>query len=422
MADDVNIPAAPFPLRRQLPSDVVVRSSSWIAAYRNYPVFSAPWLWRRTMLFGAGAFAIGFAQSVLTWHLVDRATAALFTICVVLIWEVIVTAGPALATLVRHRQLPYKRERVAVAVAILVGVAISFAAQYAANRLSMDLLIPRAIEAGTLPRPVPPVPNPFLYGFVIVWQVALFLVLGGGFALRIYFNEPEGWRTAQREREIEALREQKSEVDIRLAVLQAQVEPHFLFNTLASVHSLIRKDPQRAEATIEALVDHLRATLPKLRADVGSLHSTLAEQLEVCASYLAVMQVRMGERLRYEIDISAAVREHPFPPFMLISLVENAIKHGVEPSAVGGSITIRAAVVGAGEERSLEVSVEDDGMGLRPGLGDGVGLANLRAQLAAKFGARGRFSIVGRADRGVCATITVPCLQERGINDHEGRA
>src|SRR6185436_5202353 len=122
--------------------------------------------------------------------------------------------------------------------------------------------------------------------------------------LRVYFRMV----SAQRDREIEQLRQQKSEVDLKLAVLQAQVEPHFLFNTLASVHSLIRKDPGRAEATIEALVDHLRATLPKLRAGVGSPHSTLEAQLEVCRSYLQVMQVRMGDRLRYGIDVPPPLR------------------------------------------------------------------------------------------------------------------
>jgi sensor histidine kinase YesM len=300
-----------------------------------------------------------------------------------------------------------------VVLAIVVGIAISFTAQYAANRLSLELLMPAALKAGTIPPPIPRTPSPFLYSFVIVWQAVMFFVLGGGIALRSYFNEPEGWREAQRQREQEvlALRHQKSEVDMRLAVLQAQVEPHFLFNTLASVHSLISNDPRRAEATIEALVDHLRATLPKLRAGVGSPVSTLAEQLEVCASYLSVMKVRMGDRLSYDIDALHTLREHPFPPYMLISLVENAVKHGIEPSAAGGRIVIRAALTRAANGQSLEVTVQDDGVGLRPGLGDGVGLANVRAQLSAQFGAHGRFTIEGGANGGVAATIAVPFVE-----------
>ena len=411
MTDDAPIPAAPYSLRRRLPSDVVVRSTGRFASYRNYPVFSAPWFWRRTALFGSVASFIGLMQSMLAWHLATATNAVIYTVTILFIWEVLIIVGPALATIARHRHLSPRFERIAVVVAILIGIACSFAAQYSVVPLQRSLLDTHVFEAITKAvRPSGAVAQ-IAQISVIGWQAAVFFVLSGGVALRVYFKEAAGWREAQRERELEALRQHKSDVDLKLTVLQAQVEPHFLFNTLASVHSLIRHDPQRAEATIEALVDHLRATLPKLRAGVGFLHSTLEEQLEVCASYLAVMEVRMGTRLRHEIDVPPALRAHHFPPFMLICLVENAIKHGIEPSPAGGCVEIRAQVVRAGVETSLEVSVHDNGMGLRPGLSDGVGLANLRAQLAAQFGARGRFSIESRAGGGVRATIAVPCAQ-----------
>jgi histidine kinase/histidine kinase/DNA gyrase B/HSP90-like ATPase len=349
-------------------------------------------------------------QSALVWRLVDPHTGLVFTICNVAIWQALVITGPALATVVRHREMVLKHERIGIVLAIAVGMAASFGLQHAANRLSKEMLLPRAMKAGTLHMPTPQQQqlNPTLLVSLYTWETLVFFFLSGGVALRAYFKEPEGWRFVQREREIEALRQQKSAVDLRLAVLQAQVEPHFLFNTLASVHSLIRNDPARAEATIEALVDHLRATLPKLRAGVGSPHSTLETQLEVCRSYLDVMLVRMGSRLQYEIHVPKELREHPFPPFMLISLVENAVKHGIEPSAAGGRIEIHAAVIGSGAERNLEVTVQDDGVGLRPGLSDGVGLVNVREQLAAQFSARGRFSIGGRSGGGVNATISLP--------------
>jgi sensor histidine kinase YesM len=225
--------------------------------------------------------------------------------------------------------------------------------------------------------------------------------------LRTYIFEQKRWQAVQLEREMEALRRQKSEADLRFAVLQAQVEPHFLFNTLASVHSLIRQDPARAEATVEALVDHLRATMPKLRAGVGQQYSTLAEQLEVCESYL---QVRMGARLAYLRDVPERLLGHPFPPLMLISLVENAIKHGLEPNPAGGNISLCAAIEDRGTSSQLAVSVIDDGVGLRAGLGGGVGLANIRAQLAARFGGYGELVIRARSAGGVSATIRVPCV------------
>jgi two-component sensor histidine kinase len=387
-----------YSLQQPLPSDVVVRSSGRLGSYRNYPVFSAPWFWKRTQFFGPAAAVIGLLQSMTVWKVVDWRTSALFTIGVVLIWVFIVVTGPALATIVRHRHMPARRERVALVVAVAVGVALSFAAQYLADRLTRDFLLPRAYAAGTLPKPPRMPPNVLGIAVILTWQGVVFFVLGGGVALRTYFNE----------REMDNLRRQKSDADMKLTVLQAQVEPHFLFNTLASIHSLVRQDPRRAEATIEALVDHLRATLPKLRAGVGTTRSTLEEQLDVCTSYLAVMQVRMGERLRYDVDVPPELRAHPFPPLMLISLVENAIKHGIEPSASGGGITIRARESGEARDRHLQVSVIDEGVGLRPGLGDGTGLANVRAQLAEQFGAHGRLTIQSRAEGGVVATLIVP--------------
>ena len=413
MDESVRQSSAPYSLSRKLPADVAARSHSWFTSYRNYPVFSAPWFWRRTALFSTGALLIGCLQSALVWRLLDHQTGLILTTFNILVWQCLVITGAGLATLVRHREMALKRERIGVVLAVVVGMAVSFGCQHAGNRLSREMVLPRAVKAGTVNMPTAQEQrlNPTLIVAVYSWQALVFFVLSGGVALRTYFKEPEGWRIAQREREIEALRQQKSEVDLRLTVLQAQVEPHFLFNTLASVHSLIRNDPARAEATIEALVDHLRTTLPKLRAGVGSPHSTLEAQLEVCRSYLDVMLVRMGNRLRYEIDVPKALREHPFAPFMLISLVENAVKHGIEPSAAGGCIGIHAAVVRNDAEPSLEVTVRDDGVGLRPGLSDGVGLVNLRAQLAAQFGTRGRFSITGRDAGGVNATISLPYVE-----------
>ncbi len=205
--------------------------------------------------------------------------------------------------------------------------------QYLVSKLSLAYIYPRYAQfffAKGMPHA----------SVAIVWLVrsslgAVFFCLGGGLALRTYFREQGTWVDAQRARELARLRQERNEADLRLTVLQAQVEPHFLFNTLASIHSLIRPDPTRAEATIEALVDHLRATLPKFRAEIGSPHSTLAQQIEVCSSYLAVMKVRLGHRLRYAVDVPEHLRSHTFPPLMLISLVENAIKHGIEPSPAG---------------------------------------------------------------------------------------
>jgi len=195
---------------------------------------------------------------------------------------------------------------------------------------------------------------------------------------------------------------------MRLTLLQAQVEPHFLFNTLASVRSLLTTDPQRAAQTIDALALHLRATLPKLRAETGASKSTLGEQFDICASYLDLMRVRLGDRLRYELRLSPDLRDAHFPPLLLISLVENAIKHGVEPKPGPAQVLLSARVIEQADGARLEVLVEDDGAGLKLGVGEGTGLANIRGQLLARYGSAGSLELSERAFGGVLARLIVP--------------
>ncbi len=187
--------------------------------------------------------------------------------------------------------------------------------------------------------------------------------------------------------------------------MQAQIEPHFLFNTLASVQFLTETDPGQAGRLLGHLIDYLRAALPELRAK----STTLGREADLAKAYLEILATRMGPRLAFAIDVPADLRTHPFPPNMLISLVENAIKHGVEPAADGGRITVVARRV----EDRLEVEVADTGRGLAASRGggthgDGVGLTNVRERLAALYGERGRFRIEENAPRGARAIIAIP--------------
>jgi sensor histidine kinase YesM len=170
----------------------------------------------------------------------------------------------------------------------------------------------------------------------------------------------------------------------------------------------VQSDPVRAEATIDALVDHLRSALPKLRTENGTNCSTLAEQLEICRSYLEVMRVRTGERLQYAIDVPQQLREFTFPPLMLISLVENAIKHGVEPKPGSCLVRIAARECEHMDNRCLEISVSDDGAGLREGPSEGMGLANIRAQLSTRYGGRASITLSSRERGGAVASLVIP--------------
>jgi sensor histidine kinase YesM len=195
----------------------------------------------------------------------------------------------------------------------------------------------------------------------------------------------------------------KQAVEAELKLMQAQVEPHFLFNTLASVQYLIETDPKQASGLLAHLIDYLRAALPQLRAR----SSTLAREISLVEAYLNILATRLGPRLRFAIDLPDELRDHPFPPNLIISLVENAIKHGIEPSPDGGSVTLSASR----RDGSLIVSVTDTGCGASPEAatsGQGVGLTNVRERLQALYGARARFSLEPASPRGMRAMLCLP--------------
>jgi hypothetical protein len=396
-----------YSLREPLPSDVVAYAAGPFGGYRRYPVFSAPWLLGRSAIFIPLTGALGLVQSALIGlGLRDTKLGWQTAAVCVPIWVAFCTVGPVMATFARHRLPP---ARLTVTVAVLLGLIVSFMCQHLAEIYSRAAILPRymAVFPGFNPSTRQYGSAPLLWA-VRGWQFVLFAFLGGGVALIAFFREQHWSQITAHARELAIVNQKKQESDLRLMVLQAQVEPHFLFNTLASVHSLIRQDPARAEATLEALVDHLRVTLPKLRTDVGNAYSTLAEQIEVCRGYLSVMNVRMGERFGFVIDIAAPLQQHPFPPLLLISLVENAIKHGIERTTGAGQITIQATVESRNDAPQLAVAVIDTGAGLRATAADGTGLTNIRDQLATRYGGRGSLSLQDRTAGGVIATIRVP--------------
>jgi hypothetical protein len=396
-----------YSLREALPPDVAAHAAGPFGGYRRYPVFSAQWLLGRSGMFIPLLGGVGVLQSLLIGVEFDDARLGWQSAAVSIpIWIVIGSGGPALATFARHRLPP---ARLTVPAAILLGIALSFMGQRLAELYSLSAILPRfmAIFPGYDPSKWPH-STTLLVWMVRGWQFCIFALLGGGVALVAFYREQHWWQIATHARELAAVSRKKQESDLRLMVLQAQVEPHFLFNTLASVHSLIRQDPARAEATLEALVDHLRVTLPKLRTDVGNAHSTLTEQLEVCRSYLTVMKVRMGDRFAFVIDVDPALQRHPFPPLLLISLVENAVKHGIERTTGEGQIMIDAAIEARNDAPQLAVNVVDSGAGLRATAAAGTGLANIRGQLATRYGAYGSLTLQDRTVGGVIATIRVP--------------
>ncbi len=200
--------------------------------------------------------------------------------------------------------------------------------------------------------------------------------------------------------------------EARLQVLEAQIEPHFLFNTLAHVKRLYETDPAAGARMLHDLTEYLAGALPQMRAA-----STLGRELDHVRAYLAIQQIRMGRRLAFAIDLPDTLRSAALPPLMVLTLVENAIKHGLSPLPDGGRIDVRAGIAADGR---LCVQVADTGQGFAKTGGSGTGLANTRARLASKYGAAAGLSLATNAPRGVVATITLP--QEQAVAEAVGSA
>lgn len=196
----------------------------------------------------------------------------------------------------------------------------------------------------------------------------------------------------------------KQVVETELKLMQAQVEPHFLFNTLASVQYLIETSPPEAARLLGHLLAYLRAALPQLR----TTSTALGKEIEMAEAYLNILKMRMGSRLEFEVDVPEALRGAAFPPGLLISIVENAVEHGLQAQAQGGTVAIAAKRI----DDRLQVTVTDTGAGVTSGTtkssGRGIGLANVRERLAALYGARGRFALENALPHGARAVIEIP--------------
>ena len=218
-------------------------------------------------------------------------------------------------------------------------------------------------------------------------------------------------RTSERRKAEEALaRDNATEKELtvaKLALLHAQVEPHFLYNTLASAQVLTRGDPAKADQMLGSLITYLRHSLPRAERSL----STIGAELELTRAYLEILRIRMGERLTLQLQVPDAVKAVPIPSMMLQTLAENAIKHGLEPVPGGGTIWIFARVAGD----KVSVTVADDGRGFsEDSAGTGIGLRNVRERLQLAYGDAASLTLGANFPRGVAATLTVPVAGPAG--------
>lgn len=233
-------------------------------------------------------------------------------------------------------------------------------------------------------------------GRVVQWSV-LGLCIAGMYVL---WMRDRVARASTQAMELSRSAAEASAVLTQLQSLRRQIDPHFLFNTLATIRSFGQTQAIAGARLLRHLVAYLRSTMPS-----GQPRTSLGDELDLVASYLAIVAVRMSGRLQVSIDVPEALRRHACPPLTLATLVENAVKHGIMPSASGGAISVTARRA----DDMLEMVVADTGVGFSPSVGgSGIGLSNVRARVRALHGARASLTIEANVPRGVRATILLP--------------
>ena len=232
----------------------------------------------------------------------------------------------------------------------------------------------------------------FQWAFGVVLGTAMLVSLGWWF-LTLY-------RAHQIEGRLRELAERDRAVALAGQLMAAQIQPHFLFNSLASLQHWVQTQDPRAAPMLEALTDFLRATLPLFNRPA----LTLGEELQAVRSYLQVMQARLGDRLRLTVQVPDSLHALVLPPGLMLTLVENAVEHGVMQSLVGADLQ----VVGHAKADGFVLQVLDSGPGLADDHRDGVGLANSRARLAQAWGSEATLQLSNRSEGGCAATLTLP--------------
>ena len=240
-------------------------------------------------------------------------------------------------------------------------------------------------------------PGAGFYISTLALSFLISLILGVSYRARIRSLQREADIARESER-LQVVERQAAQANLR--ALQAQIEPHFLFNTLANVVGLIHPQPDKAKVMLEQFIVYLRATLSATREE----HSTLGSEFEMMKNFLAILQIRMGDRLQVRLDLPADLAGIPVPPMLLQPLVENSIKHGLEPKIEGGEVTLSVKRI----DEKIAITIADTGLGFQDSKSNGIGLKNVGERVKQLYGDAGSLSIEDNLPCGTRITILIP--------------
>ena len=244
----------------------------------------------------------------------------------------------------------------------------------------------------------------------LLFQLVSIGILFGAIITYFFFSQARISETRQQmqDERIKRLDSEKKALETHLRMLQAQIEPHFLFNSLSTVLTLLDTDAKKAGRMLTDLIHYLRVSLSKSRAENTTVH----QEMEMIRAYLNIWKIRMGDRLEYHFQVSDDVKAHVILPMLVQPLVENALKHGLEPAMEGGSVSITAI----GENKKIRITVADTGQGLDEFGDTGFGLCSIRERLKSLYGDKAHLILSENQPRGLKATIEIPYGTNNGYH------
>ena len=402
-----------------LPSNIFGKYGGWGSLAQQYPIFSQTWYQYRVLSYMLPLILIGTFLGLSLFVIPPTAAKAKYLMAMLLLWLSIGSAlvsGRGLAVLIVKRNWSEKRTRIGVSIAVIVGIVAAlslvhvehgYEKQFTKEYLQ-ELQAKKQTDLAVIDSDALYDNSVLISGVKYTLLLLVFLWLGGALDLIAYFRQRRAMKDLEVEQRVALYQKERNEAELRLSVLASQVEPHFLFNTLSGVRSAILSDPQMGVAIIDNLVDYLRATIPQLRNDGSSSQVKLGSQMQAIRAYLGVIKFRIP-RLSFEVEFEPAMAELFIPPLMLISLVENAVKHGIELKKGPVRIVVRAETVTLSGQEKLMVSVSDDGLGFGGATaGTGIGLSNIRERLNQLYQDQARLELETNEAGGVTARIVLP--------------
>ncbi|MFZ6691601.1 sensor histidine kinase [Undibacterium sp. SXout20W] len=398
-----------------LAANIIRKEVFWYARAQQYPIFSVTWYKYRVLSYLIPVVLLILFLLLMTQSIKNASSSWKIAVLVLAISIVInLFLGRGLAVLVCRTKWSQQKMAIGVVLSIVFGFGLSSSLYFFSKGIEQKRII-EIQNNGTnsaneefekLENSMEK--NDFVYIPMLAFHFILYAWLAGFPDLWAYFKQQKTIKDALTEQQLEKYKIERNEAEMRLSLLASQIEPHFLFNTLSGVRSAILSDPQKGVAIIDHLAEYLRYTIPEIRHDGVTPQVRLANQFNAIRAYLGVIQHRIP-RLTFFTHYTETLSEQLIPPLMLISLVENAVKHGVELKKGPVHIEVNAKEIVVDSKAYLQLIVSDNGLGFsNVTSGTGIGLTNIRERLRQLYGNEAVLLLTTNEEGGISASIRLP--------------